>query len=308
MAKIFSIIVTYNGAPWIEKCLHHLFKSDVQTEVIIIDNASTDNTLRLLEPYKDSIYLIKNKVNTGFGQANNLGIEYAMDNSADFIFLLNQDAYVFVDTISKLIESLVNNPSFGLLSPLQLEVSGKKIEPIFKNFLSKNFSKDIIEKMFSDGSNFLTDKPYSMRFVNAAAWMITRKCIIKTGLFHPVFFHYGEDNHYASRVQYHGMEIGVLPVAHVVHDCKIEIADSQSLLLRKIKNIPIYTLLDLRKPLPIAYLLGYQKWKRLRKKLLKFNTADNQNIINEQKKWFTTNLSKAIQIRNETKNPTTKWK
>ena len=308
MAKIFSIIVTYNGAPWIEKCLRNLFESDIKSEVIIIDNASTDNILQLLEPYRDSIHLIENSKNSGFGQANNLGIEYAMDKEADFIFLLNQDGYVFPDTISQLIESLKKNPSFGLLSPLQLEVSGKRIEPIFKNFLRKNFPKEMIEKMFPPKGDFKTDKPYSMRFVNAAAWMITRKCIIKTGLFHPVFFHYGEDNHYASRVQYHRMKIGVLPTAHVIHDCKTELADSQSLLVRKLKVVPLYTLLDLRKPLPLAYILGYQKWSRLAKKLLKFNNSNNQNIIEEQKKWFTSNLSKAIQIRKETKSPVTKWK
>lgn len=302
MAKTFSIIVTYNGAPWIEKCLTHLFESNFKSEIIIIDNASTDNTLKLLKPYKDSIYLIENKENLGFGQANNLGIKYAMGNGADFIFLLNQDAYIFPDTIFKLIDSLKKNPSFGLLSPLQLDISGKKIEPIFKNFLVKSFPKEMIERMFPFKEALQADKPYTMRFVNAAAWMITRECIIKTGLFHPVFFHYGEDNHYTSRVQYHSMKIGVLPAAHVIHDCKTEIADSQSLLVRKMKVVPLYTLLDLRKPLPLAYLLGYQKWNRLAKKLLKFNNTNFQHIIDEQKKWFTSNLSKAIKIRKETKN------
>lgn len=307
MAKIFSIIVTYNGAPWIEKCLHNLFQSNIKTEVIIVDNASTDNTLQLLGPYKDSVKVIQNSINSGFGQANNIGITYAMDNGADFVFLLNQDAYLFQNTVSRLVEALEINPSFGLLSPLQLEVSGKEIEPIFKNFLRKNFSNEMIAGMFPSKEEFHNTKPLSMRFVNAAAWMITRRCIIKTGLFHPVFFHYGEDNHYASRVQYHGMKIGVLPNAIVIHDCKPEIADSQNLLIRKMKNIPIYTLLDLRKPLPLAYLLGYQKWRRLSNKLLKYNNFNNREIIEEQKKWFTSNLSKAIQIRNETKNPATKW-
>jgi len=306
MEKTFSIIVTYNGAPWIEKCLQHLSESDVQTEVIIIDNGSTDNTLELIKPFSQ-IHLIKNNVNTGFGQANNLGIDFAMKNGADYIFLLNQDAFVFTDTIPLLLNALKKYTDFGLLSPLQLQVNGKEIEPVFKNFLRRNFSEEMIRNMLTGADNFDLNKPYAMRFVNAAAWMITRKCVSRTGLFHPVFFHYGEDNHYASRVQYHGMKIGVLPAAHVIHDCKIEIADSYDLLLRKIKNIPIYTLLDLRKPLPLAYFLAYLKWRRLSKKLLKIKKTDTINIIHEQKKWFTENLSKAIQIRNETKKPLENW-
>jgi GT2 family glycosyltransferase len=306
MEKTFSIIVTYNGAPWIEKCLKHLFESDVQTEVIIIDNGSTDDTLALIKPFSE-IHLIKNKVNTGFGQANNLGIDFAMKNGADYIFLLNQDAFVFTDTIPLLLSALKKYADFGILSPLQLQVNGKEIEPVFKNFLRRNFSEEMIRNMLTGADDFDLNKPYTMRFVNAAAWMITRKCVSRTGLFHPVFFHYGEDNHYASRVQYHGIKIGVLPAAQVIHDCKIEIPDSYNLLVRKIKNIPIYTLLDLRKPLPLAYFFGFLKWKRLSKKLLKIKKTDTIDIIHEQKKWFTKNLSKAIQIRNETKKPLENW-
>ncbi|MDP4285977.1 MAG: glycosyltransferase family 2 protein [Bacteroidota bacterium] len=306
MDKIFSIIVTYNGETWINRCLNNLLKSDLHTEIIVIDNASTDETLALLSNYP-TIHLIQNKINTGFGQANNLGIDFAMKQGADFIFLLNQDAYVFENTISKLVNALKDNPDFGLLSPLQLEISGKAIEPIFKNFLHNNFSPEVANKMLISSSDFDVNRPYAMRFVNAAAWMISRECINKTGLFHPVFFHYGEDNHYASRVQYHGMKIGVLPVAHVIHDCKTETPDDYNLLIRKMKNIPIYTLLDLRKSFPLAYFLGFLKWRRLAKKLSKFKNTATQNIIDEQKKWFTSKLSQAIAIRKETKNPPGEW-
>lgn len=307
MPKIFSIIVTYNGSVWIEKCLQHLFDSNTTTEAVVIDNASTDNTLSLLERYKEHIHLILNKKNTGFGQANNLGIDYAMKNGADFIFLLNQDAYLFKNTIQLLVESLQNYPHFGIVSPLQLDVTGKDIEPIFKNFLLNNFTEEMVAKMKSGKGGFSIEQPYPMRFVNAAAWMISKNCINKTGLFHPVFFHYGEDNHYASRVQYHKMKIGVLPAARVIHDCKADIPDSHSLLLRKMSNIPIYTLLDLRKPLPIAYSLGFLKWRRLSKKLSKNKDAATSAIIEEQKKWFFNNLFKAIQIRKETKKVNNKW-
>jgi GT2 family glycosyltransferase len=207
----------------------------------------------------------------------------------------------------KLGEGLEKNPDFGLLSPLQLEEGGKEIEPIFKNFLRRNYSDDIINKMFPGANDFDIYKPYQMRFVNAAAWMMSRKCILKTGLFHPVFFHYGEDNHYASRVQFHGMKIGVLPAALAIHDCKKEVADSYNLLIRKIKNVPLYTLLDLRKPFAVAYLLGFLKWKRLSKKISGYKKEATKNIITEQKKWFTSNLQKAKNIRKETKNTFLKW-
>jgi GT2 family glycosyltransferase len=307
MPKVFFIIVTYNGSPWIEKCLHHLFESSLAGEVVIIDNASTDRTLHLLEPFLKSVHLIRNPENTGFGQANNLGIDYAMKNGAEFIFLLNQDAYVSADTVRLLVEGLRKYPGFGILSPLQLEVSGKAIEPIFKKFLLRNYSEEEAAHMLDGKNEIPSGQPHAMRFVNAAAWMISRECIARTGLFHPVFFHYGEDNHYASRVQYHGMKIGVLPAARVIHDCKPEAADSYSLLLRKIRDVPLYTLLDLRKPLPLAYFLGFLKWKRLSKKLLKAGGEAARVAVREQKRWFTAELGRAIRIRKETKNPKIPW-
>jgi hypothetical protein len=85
------------------------------------------------------------------------------------------------------------------------------------------------------------------------------------------------------------------------------VANSYDLLVRKIKNVPLYTLLDLRKPFGVAYLLAYLKWKRLAKKLLKFNEPQAVDIIEQQKKWFTSDFKKARKIRNETKNIVSKW-
>lgn len=307
MAKIFSIIVTYNGASWIEKCLDDLLLSQVPTEIIVIDNASTDETLHLLEKYTDQIQLKKSRFNLGFGQANNMGIIHAMKEGADFIFLLNQDAYIFPDTIGRLVESLEKNTEFGVISPLQLSKDKESIEPIFRNFLRNNFEENLIQKMWPQAEGLVLDRPLSMRFVNAAAWMMSRQCIDKVGLFHPVFFHYGEDNHYSSRVQFHEFKIGVLPSALVVHDCKKEEKGAVDLLKRKIRDVPLYTLLDLRKSFPLAYLLGYLKWKRLAKKLLKFRNPEILELIEDQKKWFTVNLSKVRSIRKETKSPKKKW-
>lgn len=305
MTKVFTIIVTYNGEKWLEECLKCLLESTIKTSIIVIDNASSDNTLKILQPFKDEIHFIQNQSNTGFGQANNIGIEYAMEQGADFLFLLNQDAYVFPNTIELLIKALKENPDFGILSPLQLDISKATIEPIFHNFLRNNFEPEIIENFLDPKDGLNPGKPYAMRFVNAAAWMITRNCIKKTGLFHPVFFHYGEDNHYASRVQFHKLKIGILPSANVIHDCKTEIKNSHDLLIRQMKNVPLYTLLDLRKPFFIAYLLGLQKWQRTKKKLLKDPHEEDLQIISDQKKWFFGNIGNALKIRKETSQ---EWK
>lgn len=301
MAKIFTIIVTYNGSQWIEKCLRNLVKSSMPTNIIIIDNSSTDNTIELIEPFLPVVYLIKNTENKGFGEANNQGIQHSINAGADYVFLLNQDAYVFENTIMLLVEAMKNNPDFGIISPLQLNQSGDKIDAKLKKYILRNYSEKFIDDILNKTDSLIKNRPYKMRFINAAAWMISKDCLQKTGLFHPAFYHYGEDNHYSSRVQFHGMKIGLLPASRIIHDRNTEASINSNLLLRQLKTIPLYTLLDIRKPLPVAYLLGRLKLHQIANKLSDNRTPGINKTINEQKKWFSKNLSEALKIRKKTK-------
>ena len=101
MDKVLVIIVTYNAHDWIHQCLDSV---DMERyDAIVVDNASTDDTLSILqEEYPKAIVRAMDK-NLGFGQANNIGLRYALDNGYDYVLLLNQDAWLLLDTIEKLI-------------------------------------------------------------------------------------------------------------------------------------------------------------------------------------------------------------
>ena len=109
--KIYSIIVTYNGMIWIEKCLKSVVD---QSEVIVVDNNSSDNTLNHIKQYFPSVKILPQSENLGFGKANNIGISYALNNGAEAVFLLNQDAHVEKECIDKLVKAHIENPEFGI--------------------------------------------------------------------------------------------------------------------------------------------------------------------------------------------------
>ena len=301
MDKVCTVIVTYNGAKWIEKCMQHLFASKYPSSIVVIDNHSTDNTLQLLQPYIHKIQLVQSNQNLGFGQGNNIGIRIAKDLQADFIFLLNQDVYVSEDCIGSLVATLKEHSSFGIISPLQLDSSGAQLDEAFKKYVQKVIPEEDLKKMLQPGFQPLSFRPIGLRFVNAAAWMISKEAIQKVGLFHPAFIHYGEDNHYSSRLQYHKLNIGVSGNANVIHDSNEEKPAPEKLLIRKLKTVPLYTLLDIRKPLPVAWLSGFLKLRQIKKKLAWNYSKKIAGIYAEQKKWFTVKLKEAIQIREETK-------
>ena len=78
--NVFVIIVTFNGDRWIKDTIQSLFKSKYFCRIVVIDNGSSDKTLEILSGFKE-IKLIDNNLNLGFGQANNIGIEYSQKNS-----------------------------------------------------------------------------------------------------------------------------------------------------------------------------------------------------------------------------------
>ncbi len=203
------IIVTYNGLKWIDRCL----QSCGDYPVIVVDNNSSDNTLDFISEKYPNVHIIQQNKNLGFGQANNIGISYALNLGANYIFLLNQDAYLVNNCLEKLINALQKNKQFGILSPIHLNGDGTHLDHNFSNYVAKN------RDFYSD---HVLNKPlkniYEIPFVNAAGWLISRKCLETVGGFDPIFFHYGEDDNYCHRVRYHKFRIGVIPKSYIEHD------------------------------------------------------------------------------------------
>ncbi|MEO9210288.1 MAG: glycosyltransferase family 2 protein [Ginsengibacter sp.] len=300
MQIIITILVTYNGEKWINQCIECILRSSIPTKLIIVDNASTDSTKTIIRQKYPELYLVENNVNTGFGQANNIGINYALSQNADFVFLVNQDAYLNSDTLEKLLIISNLHPEYGIISPLQMDGSGNNLDMLFRKFISNNYSDDFIHQI----ETHAPDLPgiFPVRFVNATAWFITKKCLQTTGLFNPIFYHYGEDNHYCSRAQYHGFKVGISTDAKMQHD-KIYDVPGDKLLLRKIQLDPLYILLDIRRNLVIAYLLVFWKLIGYTQKGISKKSKAILKLAGQKASWVFTHFSLVRNIRRESKVP-----
>lgn len=217
MSKLFVIIVTYKGHKWYERCFTSLRNSSYLVQTIVIDNASNDGTVEYIRENFPEIHLIESKENLGFGKANNVGMRYALDHGCDYVFLLNQDAWVENDTFENLISIHKRNPEYGILGPVQVNAERNKVLDGVIQFLINpdNFNK----QMFSDFILDTKKEVYSVAEINAAAWLLPRKTLEIIGGFDPLFLHYGEDWNYLSRVLYHNLKVGLTPYVRVVHDC-----------------------------------------------------------------------------------------
>ena len=207
--KVFTIIVTYNGLKWIDKCISSVLE---QSTVVIVDNNSSDGTSKIITEKFPEVVLLPQDKNRGFGIANNIGISYGLKNGADAVFLLNQDAYVGKDCIENLVKISKIKTDYGIISPLHFNGNGNALDdsfqklaymsPLISDLITKQYSKDI----------------YDFKFINAAAWFIPKDVFLKVGGFDPMFFMYGEDDNFSQRVLYHGFKVGVIPSAEIFHD------------------------------------------------------------------------------------------
>jgi len=232
MDKIFIVIVTYNGLEWIDRCL----MSCNNYEVIVVDNSSKDGTVDFINKHYPSVCILPQNKNLGFGGANNIGISKALELRADYVFLLNQDAYLEKHTIELLVKAHQKNNEFGILSPIHLNGEGTRLDKNFSSYMSYSKNKDFYSDFILDN---VSDIPYQVPFVNAAAWLLPKSTLKLIGGFDPIFFHYGEDDNYCQKVNYEGLSIGVLPTSFVRHDREGVIKRENSSYKKKLLNFEL---------------------------------------------------------------------
>ncbi len=209
--KLLVVIVTYNGRRWLDRCLGSVrtWKPDGSAlsavDLFVVDNASTDGSADFVASEFPEAILVRNDRNLGFGKANNIGMRYALEKGYDYVYLMNQDAWINEITLGRLVRYAENDEDYGVLSPLQFRADGERLDRLF-------------EKRFRSTPDEVYDHSVvEVPFIMAAHWLLPRRTLETVGLFDEIFTHNGEDDNYCDRVRYHGLSVGVAS-AFAVHD------------------------------------------------------------------------------------------
>ncbi|MGE5041740.1 MAG: glycosyltransferase family 2 protein [Candidatus Levyibacteriota bacterium] len=119
-------IVSYNTAPELAKCIKSIYSytKDIGFEVIVIDNASTDGTIEMLQEKFPQVNIIRNKKNNFYSRANNQALKIAKGR---YFLILNADTYFKTNAIKKLIAYMDGNAYVGACEGLELFENGKLI-------------------------------------------------------------------------------------------------------------------------------------------------------------------------------------
>jgi GT2 family glycosyltransferase len=213
------VVVAYNGLPWIEPCL----ESVRGYELIVVDNGSTDGTPSFVRERFPEARLIERE-NMGLGAGFNAGMKVA---SGRWLLLLNSDAWVVADGVSKLVEALERNPSAAVAGPRLLNQDGTLQRSIrgFPTpwrlateyfFLRKLAPWSRLFNAFY-GAGFRHDRESEVEFVKGAALLVRRSAIDEVGDLDESFFLFSEEVDWCERFHKAGWKVLFTPSAQVVH-------------------------------------------------------------------------------------------
>jgi len=213
--SVFIIVLNWNGLSDTKECLYSIARSSYPNYTsIVVDNGSTDGTVPALKSAFPDLVVIENDANLGFTGGNNIGIRYALDKGADYVWLLNNDTVIEPDTIAKLVAKGESAPDMGLVSPVIHWYHDPESIQFYLSYVDwrtyniVNFQKEDHDR-YADRA-----RDYSLW---GTALFVRRHVLESLGLLDERFFAYAEDAEYCMRVSKAGFRIDVEPTARIFH-------------------------------------------------------------------------------------------
>ncbi len=216
-SKVMIVVLNYNGSKDTTECVQSLLRLNYSNyKVLIVDNGSTDESIKILKSAFPEITLIETGRNLGFAGGSNTGIRRALADGAEYILLLNNDTVVDPEFVGRLVEASQRDEKAGI-------------------FCSKVYFFDKPDVIWYAGGTFhpwlgwgrhrgcgLRDEGQFDRLEETArvcgcSMMATKKFCERVGLLDEDFFCYGEDVDWGMRAKREGFKVFYVPGSKVWH-------------------------------------------------------------------------------------------
>lgn len=227
--KLSIIIVSYNTKDLLEQCIASIKSSKINYhyEIIVVDNASHDNSVEMLESKHPDVRLIKNKENRLFAIPNNQGAEIA---TGDYLFLLNSDTIVYEDNISRLIDYMDSADKHIICAGPKILNADRTIQAqgmhgithystFCHHFKLGKLLPSFIGRWALPPATYFWNKnvTHEVGWVTGCAMMIRRKEYMQLGGLNEKLEFYGEEPEFSYRAKKNGYLTYYFPHAEIVH-------------------------------------------------------------------------------------------
>ena len=208
---VTCVVLNWNGGKETLDCLRSVLASEgVETNILVVDNGSTDGSDREIARNFPQVTLLKNSSNVGVAAAWNQAMRWARQHNSAFLFFINSDATVEKDCLILLKEALLSNPYVAMVTPRILD--GRTPNVVWYDGGYFNF--------FGDPVHAKTVKDDTIRaedFATGCALLMRSEVSDKIGMFDETFFAYSEDADLSMRATKAGFTILHIPNAIATH-------------------------------------------------------------------------------------------
>jgi GT2 family glycosyltransferase len=225
--SVHIVVLNWNGKHDTLECLKSLTQIDYRNyRIILVDNASTDGIVAIVQDQFPDVVILKNEANLGFAEGNNVGIRYALSQQCDYLMLLNNDTVVDPSFLSALVNIGEKYPDLGMLSPLIYwykppekiwfysgEINWKNGYSDHRKIPEQGVVKNMISVCEYASKEYLEDSDY----LSGCALLVKTQVIQTIGLLDKRFFIYCEDVDWCVRCQKAGWRLAVVPSSRIWH-------------------------------------------------------------------------------------------
>ena len=220
------VIVNYNTKALLKQCLESIYvkTQNIDFEIIVIDNASTDDSIQMLKAEFPSVRLIENTENLGFGRASNLG---AMSANGNYLIFLNSDTILLNNAFHIFFNSMILN-NISLCGCYLYNSDKEKIHSFDSNASPLRtlvrfsyYSFPILRKikLFFIKDNSLNEKQHLIKvgYITGADIFVKKEIFKKIGGFDEHFFMYFEDDDFCRRAKLAGFDSFIISGPKIIH-------------------------------------------------------------------------------------------
>jgi len=218
LIKLSVIIVNYNVAFFLEQCLISVQAActNIISEIIVVDNNSSDESCSMIRQNFSSIKLVENKKNIGFSKANNIGIEQA---KGEFILILNPDTVLAENTLEDVISYAERQNKLGAIGVRFIDGTGNFLPECKRNTPTMGIAS---RKLMGDSKRYYAsqiaeNEVAKVEILTGAFMLLKREVYLKIGGFDEDYFMFGEDIDLSYKLLNNGFQNFYFGKTKIIH-------------------------------------------------------------------------------------------
>ncbi len=211
--KVAVVVPNLNGETYLAEAIDSLLRQTLKAMIIVVENASTDRSLTILESYGDKIIILKNKKNLGFAGGVNIGIKYALERDFAAVALFNNDAVAQPEWLLELVGTMSSDKNIGIVTS-KITLSGRHLLDSTGEFYT---TWGLPYPRGRGKAIDLYTKKEAVFGASGGASLYRAELFDDIGLFDDTFFAYYEDTDISFRAQLAGWKVFYNPDAVVTH-------------------------------------------------------------------------------------------